>query len=82
MSLMGKILEACNWRLTVCRGGYVVINGEGPLQALTLLRMMVGMVVTSPDQGLPLVSLFRAMRITIISAEIRAHLARVWVTML
>ena len=70
---MGKILEACNWRLTVCRGGYVVINREGPLQALTLLRMMVGMVATGPDQGLPLVSLF---------AEIRAHLARVWVTML
>ena len=59
-----------------------MINREGPLQALTLLRMMVGMVATGPDQGLPLVSLFRAMRITIISAEIRAHLARVWVTML
>ena len=50
-----------------------MINREGPLQALTLLRMMVGMVATGPDQGLPLVSLF---------AEIRAHLARVWVTML
>ena len=54
-----------------------MIDRQGPIQALTLLRMMIGVVATGPDQGLPLVSLFRAIRITIINVEIRAHLAKV-----
>ena len=76
-SLMKRILEACNWRLTVCREGYTASDGERLLQALTLLLMMMRMVAIGLGQGLLLVNLFHMMRITVISIEIRARLAKV-----
>ena len=76
-SSMKRILEVCSWRLTACEGGCATSNGEGLLQILTLLLMMIEMTVTGPGQGLPPVSLSRVMRITIISIEIRARLAKV-----
>ena len=39
---------------------------------------MIEMVVTSPDQGLPLVSLSLIMRIAIVSTEMGAYLAKAW----
>ena len=77
-SLMKRILEACNWRLIVCGGGYAMIVGEGLLRVLTLPLMMKGMIAIGPGQGLPSVSLSCVMRITFISAKIGAHLAKVW----
>ena len=79
---MKRILEACNGRLTICREGYTASDGERLLQALTLLLMMMRMVAIGLGQGLLLVSLFHMMRITIISIEIRACLAKVWEIML
>ena len=76
-SLMKRILEACNWRLIVCGGGYAASNGERLLQALTLLQMMIGMAAISLGQGLLPVCLFRMMRIAIISVGIKVHLAKV-----
>ena len=75
-SLMRRILEACSWRLTVFAGGYAANDGEGLPQILTFLLMMIEMAVTGPGQGLPSMSLVHVMRITIISARIRACLAK------
>ena len=52
-------------------------NRERLLQILTFPLMMIDMIVTGPGQGLPLVSPSHMMRVTIISAEIRAHLVKV-----
>ena len=67
--LMRRILEACSWRLTVYTDGYAVNDGERPPRIPTLLPTMIGMAVTSPDQGLPLASLSCMMKIIIISAK-------------
>ena len=80
-SLMKRILEACNWRLTVCEGGCAV-NDRGLLQILTFLLMMMEMAITGSSRGLPPVSLSCVMRITTIGADIKAHLAKAWETML
>ena len=82
MSLMKRILEACSWRFTICGGGYAVSDEQRILQALTLLLMTMGMTAIGLGQGLFLVSLFRMMRIAIISVGIRVHLAKVWAAML
>ena len=76
-SLMRRILEVCSWRLIACRGGYIMSDREKLLQILTFPLMMIDMIVTGPGQGLPLVSPSHMMRVTIISAEIRAHLVKV-----
>jgi len=76
-SLMKRILEACSWRLTACGEGYAASNGERLLQALTLLLMTMGMAAISLGQGLLPMSLFRMMRIVIITVGIRVHLAKV-----
>ena len=76
-SLMKRILEACSWRLAICGGGYATSDKERFLQALTLLLMTMGMTAIGLGQGLLPVSLFRMMRITIISVGIRVHLAKV-----
>ena len=55
-------------------------GGERLLQAIILLLMTIGVVATDLGQGALLVSLFRMMRITIISIEVRVHLAEVWAT--
>ena len=81
-SFMKRILKACNWRLTICGGGYAASNGERLLQALILLLMTIGMIATDLGQGLLPVSLFHVMRITIISVEVRVHPVKVWATML
>ena len=67
--LKRRILEACSWRLTVYTDGYAVNDGERPPRIPTLLPTMIGMAVTSPDQGLPLASLSCMMKIIIISAK-------------
>ena len=41
-SLMKRILKACNWRLTVCKGGYAASDEERFIQALTPLLMTMG----------------------------------------
>ena len=41
-SLMKRILKACNWRLTVYRGGYAASDEERFIQALTPLLMTMG----------------------------------------
>ena len=76
-SLMRKILEACNWRLTVFVGGYAASNGEGLPQILTPLLMMMEMVATSPGQ-----SLFHTIRIVKTNGGVRVHIAWVWAMML
>ena len=48
------------------------------LSILTFLLMIIDMAVTSPGQGLPLVSLSRVMRTATMSAGIRARLAKAW----
>ena len=82
MSLMKRVLEACSWRLIVCRGGYALSDGERLLQALILLLMTIRMATIVLGQGLLPVSLFHMMRITIISVGVGVHLAKVWVAML
>ena len=77
ISLMKRILEACSYRLTVCGGGYAASDGERLLQALILLLMTIGMTTAGLGQGPLLMSLFRMMRITIISVEVRVHPAKV-----
>ena len=77
MSFMKRILEACSWRLAICGGGYATSDKERFLQALTLLLMTMGMTAIGLGQGLLPVSLFRMMRITIISVGIRVHLIKV-----
>ena len=55
------------------------MNSEGKLPPImTSLLMMRRMVVTNPDQGLLLMSLSHMMRTTTMSAEIGAHLPKVW----
>ena len=76
-SLMRRILEACNWRLTVFAGGYAANDGEGLPQVLTLLPTMIGVAVTGPDQVLPTASLSRMMKITTMSAKSLSHLLHV-----
>ena len=80
--LMKRILEACNWRLTICEGGYAASDVGEPLQVLALLLMTIVMIATDPGLGLLLVSLFRVIRITIISGEGRVRLTKVWAIML
>ena len=75
-SLMKRILEACNWKLTACEEGYAVSNEEELLQTLTFLLMMMEMAVIGPSRGLLPVSLSLVMRITTMSANARARLAR------
>ena len=52
------------------------------LSILTFLLTIIDMAVTSPGQGLPLVSLSRVIRTVTISAEIRARLVNAWEMML
>ena len=52
-------------------------DGLLPILIFLLLTMME-MLVTSPDQELPPMSLSRVMRIAIVSIEIIAHLAKAW----
>ena len=75
-SPMRKIPETCNWRLTVFARGYAASDGEGLLQILTPLPIMIKVVATGP--GLPPVSLFRTMRIIITDEGVRVHLTKVW----
>ena len=82
ISLIRRIPEACNWRLTVFAGGYVASDGEGLPQILTLLLMMMEMVAIGPGLGLLLVSLFCMMRTIITNGGVRVHLAKVWAMML
>ena len=82
ISLMKRILEACSYRLTVYGGGYAASDRERLLQALILFLMTIGMTTTGLGQGPFLMSLFRMMRITIISVEVRVHPAKVWAIML
>ena len=76
-SLMRKIPEACNWRLTVFAGGYAVSNREGLPQILAPLPMMIRMIVTGPGPRILPVSLFHAIRTVITNGGARAHLAKV-----
>ena len=57
-SLMERILGTCNWRSTIYGGSYVVSDGEGLLPVWNLLLMMIGTIVTGPNQRLLPVSLF------------------------
>ena len=78
---MKRILEECSWRLTDCRGGYIASDEKRLLQALVLF-MKIGMAATGLGQGPLPVSLFRMIKITIISVEVKVHPAKVWATML
>ena len=40
-SCMKRILEACNWRLTIYKGGYATSDVEQPLQVLIPLVAML-----------------------------------------
>ena len=82
MSLIRRILEQCNWRLIISEGGCTANNEDELLPILTSLLTMIEMVVTSPGQELPLVSLSRVMRTTTISVKIRALLTKAWETRL
>ena len=75
-SLMKRILEACSWKLIACGEGCAVSNEEELLQTLTFLLLMMEMAVTGPGRGLLPVSLSLVMRITTMSANARARLAR------
>ena len=50
MSLMEIILGTCNWRLTIYGGSYAISDGKGLLLVRNLLLMMIGTIVTGPDQ--------------------------------
>ena len=52
------------------------------LPILTSPLTMMEMAITGLSQGLPQVSLSRVMRTTIMSAKIRARLAKAWETTL
>ena len=80
--LMKRILGACNWRLTVCEGGYTVSDVGEPLQVLALLLMMIVIIAITLGSGLLLVSHFRVIKIIIIGGEGRVRLAKVWGMML
>ena len=71
-SLMKITLEACNWRLTVCKGGYATSDVGEPLQVLAPLLMMIVIIAIALGLGLLPVSPFRVIRITIIGGEGRA----------
>ena len=59
--------------------GSCATNGEDKLLLmLTFLLAMRRMVIIDPGQGLPLVSLFRMMSTTTMSAGTGAHLPKVW----
>ena len=75
--LMRRILEACRWRLTTYGEGCATSSRERLLQVLILLLMMIEMAATDPGQGPLPISLFRMMRITIISVEVRVHPVKV-----
>ena len=81
-SLMKRILDACNWKLTICKGDYAASDVEELLQVLTLLLMMIEIIAIGLGQGLLSTNLFHAMRITIIGREGRVRLTKVWATML
>ena len=76
-SLMKRILEACNWKLTACGEGCATSDGEGLFQILNLLLMMMEIVAIGPGLGHLPVSLFRTMRTVIISGGVRVHLVKV-----
>ena len=57
-------------------------DGEGLLQILTFLLIMMEMAVIGPGRGIPPVSLSLVMRITTISADARACIAKAWETTL
>ena len=75
-SLMKRILEACNWKLTACEEGCAASNEEELLQTLTFLLIMIEMAIIGPSRGLLPVSLSLVMKITTMSANARARLAR------
>ena len=50
MSLMEIILGTCSWRLTIYGGSYAVSDGKGLLLVWNILLMMIGTIVTGPDQ--------------------------------
>ena len=81
-SLMKRILDACNWKLTICKGDYAASDVEELLQVLTLLLMMIEIIATGLGQGLLSANLFHVMRITIIGREGKVRLTKVWATML
>ena len=78
-SIVGRIPEACSWRLTDFVGGYVTSDEEGPLQVLILLLIMMEIVAIGPKL-FPL-SIFPMMRIVVTSKGVRVHLAKVWAMM-
>ena len=78
-SLMKRILGACNWRLTICEGGYTVSDVREPLQVLALLLMMIVIIAIALGPGLLPMSPFRVIKIIIIGGEGRVCLAKVWV---
>ena len=82
MSLMKRTLRACNWRLTVCEGGYAASDVGELHQVMAPLLMMIVIIATAPSLGLLPVNLFRVMRITIISGEWKVRLVKVWAMML
>ena len=81
-SLIKRILGACNWKLTICGGGYTMSDVEELLQVLILLLTMTGIIATGPGQELLPMNCFHAMRITIIGREGSVYLIKVWVMML
>ena len=68
-SLMKRTLGACNWRLTVCEGGYATNDIGERLQVLVLLLMMIMIIAIGPGPGLLPVSPFYVIKITIIGGE-------------
>ena len=72
-SLIRRILEPYNWRLTIWKESCAT-NGESELPpVLTLLLTMKRMVAIDTDQELPLVSLSCMLKISTLSAEIGVH---------
>ena len=68
-SLMKRTLGACNWRLTVCEGGYATNDIGERLQVLAPLLMMIMIIAIGPGPGLLPVSPFYVIKITIIGGE-------------
>ena len=79
-SLMKITLEACNWRLTVCKGGYAASDVGEPLQVLAPLLMMIVIIAIALGLGFLPMSPFRVTRITIISRE--GRVTEAWAMML
>ena len=80
--LLRKIPKSCSWRLITWKGAYATSNEGELLLSLTFLLIAKRMVAIGTDQGLLLVSLFRMMKTTIMSAETKIHLQEVWEMML